>query len=497
MKKLLIAVPLVAIIGGAVAPFVIGSKVESAAKQQIELSNQQLEKSLAANPQISAAKVELDSYEKGYLDAKAQGKLSFTVALGPEGSKTYTIPFTSDVKHGPYLGDAGFGASSIVTRPDLSGFDLPEVINKDTVTINTLIGFAGDMTDKVTVAPIAFEKDGTSFDFGGAVINSVAPQASNRATFTGDLSVEQLKISSAEGKTEFLLKPFSLDMDAKGEADLSGGAYSANSTAIEGVIGDSEGSFVVKKLDMKGTYKKAEGTDAFMLSNTNIAFDDIEVASKNLPAPIKVPQIALSTSVEQNKGTDFDISAKYAFTLDPSLMQVMNSPVDVKTAEVGVKLTGFSIEALEAYQAIIKDLVESGGQDPQALQAMQGKAMGIFQLLVKNASAANIEVHAKATEGDLDADIDVGFKPNLELSEMEIMGLLGAPDPSRLLSILVGRGDVSLSKGITDKAGLTPMIQMMAADFVSLEGETFKSDVKITDGKLLVNGQQLPMLGGM
>ena len=74
---------------------------------------------------------------------------------------------------------------------------------------------------------------------------------------------------------------------------------------------------------------------------------------------------------------------------------------------------------------------------------------------------------------------------------------MGAPDPSRLLAILVGRGDVSLAKGITDKAGVTPMIQMMAADFVTLDGETFKSDVKITDGKLLINGNPLPMMGGM
>ncbi|PWQ98325.1 DUF945 family protein [Leucothrix arctica] len=496
MKKLLIAVPLIAIVGGAAAPFVIGSKVESAAKQYIELGNQQMEKALAANPQLSEAKFELDSYEKGYLNAKATGKVTFTANLNLNGAKTYTIPFTSDVKHGPYLGDAGFGASSIVTRPDLSGFDLPESINEDTIIMSTIIGFAGDMKNNAVIAPISFENDGANLDFAGAVINSVSPDAKNRSTFTGDAAIQQLKITPSNGEA-FVLKPFTIDMEGKGEADLSSGTYSVSSSAIEGVIGDDEGSFSLQKMDAKGTYKDAEGTDVFSVGSAEVSFSDIEIKSENLPEAIKLPKLSFSSAVEQNSGTDFDIHAKYSATLDPSLMQMMRSPVDVQTAEIGIKLKGFSIEVMEQYQALIEQLVEAGDQGQAAAEAIQGKALGIAQLLVKNASSANLEIHAKSTEGDLDADVDVGFKPGLELSETELMGLMGAPDPSRLLAILVGRGDVSLAKGITDKAGVTPMIQMMAADFVTLDGETFKSDVKITDGKLLINGNPLPMMGGM
>ena len=494
MKKLLIAVPLIAVVGAAAAPFVIGSKVESTAKQQIELSNQQIEKALAANPQISEAKIELDSYEKGYLDAKATGKVSFTVNLDLNGAKTYTIPFVSDVKHGPYLGDAGFGASSIVTRPDLSGFDLPDAINEDTVILETVIGFAGDLTSNATVAPIVFESKGTMFDFAGAALNSVSPDASNRATFTGDIAFKQLKISTADANEDFVLKPFTINVEAKGEADLSKGTYTGNFSAIEGMINGDEGSFVLQKIDVEGAYAKAKGTDVFSVGAGEVAISDIVVTSKNLPGPIKLPKLSFSSAIEQNNGTDFDVSANYAVVLDPSLMVLMNSPVDVKTAEIGVKLTGFSLELMEEYQSLIEELVKAGDQSQKAAQLMQTKALGIFQMLVKNASAANVKVHAKAAEGDLDADVDVGFKPGLELSETELMGLVGAPDPSRLLAILVGRGDVSLAKAITDKAGVTPMIQIMAADFVTLEGETFKSNVKITDGKLLVNGQPLPMM---
>ncbi|RVU84070.1 DUF945 family protein [Leucothrix sargassi] len=497
MKKLLIAIPLIAIAGGAAAPYVIGSKIETAAKQQVELSNQQLEKALAANPQLSKANIELDSYEKGYLGATAEGKVNFTINLGLGESKAITIPFTSEIKHGPYLGDAGFGASSIVTRPDFSGFEeLPDAIDENTVVINTLVGFSGDVTDKAVIAPIVFEEDGTKFDFAGATINSVAPNASNRATFTSDATFEAFTITSTESTDGFTLKPFTLDIESDGESDFSKGTYTAVSSAIEGVIGDNEGSFSLQKLDLKGGYEQAKGTDIIPLTNAQIDVENIVFENQGLPSPIKLPKLSMMSVVEQPDGTDFDITAKYAFELDPSVLQLMNSPIDVKTADILVKLNDFPIDVIEAYQAIVEEMVATGQAD-QMPEAIEEKVLSIVQSLVKSASSANIEVNAKATEGDLAADLDVGFKPGLELSETELMGLLGAPDPARLLAILVGRGDVSLGKGVTDKLGVTPMIQMMAADFVNFDGDTLKSDVKITDNQLLINGKPLPMMGGM
>jgi len=118
----------------------------------------------------------------------------------------------------------------------------------------------------------------------------------------------------------------------------------------------------------------------------------------------------------------------------------------------------------------------------------------ILQMLTKNASATHLELHAKSDAGDLNADIDAGFKPGLDMSEQELMMLMGAADPQKLLSVLVGRGSIDLNKGITDKAGMTPMIQIMAADFVTLEGDIFKSELQISDGQLLVNGSPLPFL---
>lgn len=40
---------------------------------------------------------------------------------------------------------------------------------------------------------------------------------------------------------------------------------------------------------------------------------------------------------------------------------------------------------------------------------------------------------------------------------------------------------------------MTPMVSMMAGDFVKLDGETFKSDMRITDGQLYVNDQLVPL----
>ena len=74
-----------------------------------------------------------------------------------------------------------------------------------------------------------------------------------------------------------------------------------------------------------------------------------------------------------------------------------------------------------------------------------------------------------------------------------MMQILAAPNPSSFLPLLVGRGDVSLGKGVTDKAGLTPMIQIMAGEFVTLKDDKFVSELQITDGQLMINGSPLPL----
>ena len=492
MKKILIAIVLLVIGAAAASPFLIGSQIEKSARQQVDLANKQLVAAVKSNPQFEDASIEIKSYEKGYMNSKAQALLSVSVNLpGEPETKVYEVPLNTEITHGPYLGDAGFGAAKMVSHPDLSSLDLPDVINNDTFTIENLVSFSGDMDQKATVAPIKYDAEGTIFDFAGATITSNA-NLENRSTFTGLMDVQQLVVSSEDEPNQFVLKPFKMDVKGKGDDKLMQGNYEAKSGVIEATIGD-DSSIVMQSMQMAGTYAQAKGAD-MMIGDANGSFKDIVFINKEISEdPIKLPELAITSTMSQPDGTDLDVTVKYSATLDPSLMAIMQSPVDVKTADLEVTFKSLPIEAIKKYQNLVQEL-SSETDDEKVAQKMQGELFTIMQMMTKNATATHLELHAKSDAGDLNADIDAGFKPGLDLSEQELMMLMGAADPQQILSVLVGRGHIDLNKGITDKAGLTPMIQMMAADFVTLEGDTFKSDIQITDGQLLINGSTLPFL---
>ena len=168
------------------------------------------------------------------------------------------------------------------------------------------------------------------------------------------------------------------------------------------------------------------------------------------------------------------------------------SPVDIKTAEFDLQFKAIPVEVVTDYQQLVSDLMTETDQQ-KASEAMQAKAFELIQMLANNAASTHLDLKANTEEGDLIADIDAGFKPGVNFDAAQMMQLLVAPEPSTILPLLVGRGNVSLSKGITDKAGITPMIQIMAAEFVTLKGDKFVSELQIDEGKLLINGSPLPL----
>ena len=499
MKKTLIAIVVLLGAGAAAAPYIIGSQAESIIREQADATNQQLALSMAGNPQFKDLSMKLESYEKGYLNATAKGKFRVEFSLPGEAEATvYEIPLNSEITHGPYLGDSGLGLAKIVTRPDLSGLNLPDELkaslSADTIVIEDVVDFGRMLNETITIAPIKVTtKDATVIDFTGAKVLS-SSSADNRYTFDATVNVDKLIVSNDDDPKLFIMNPFKMVLKGTGEPDMSKGTYDGSTDAMSFEMGES-GKLVTQSLVLKGNYFKASGIE-MMLGGGELTLRDIEVTNPDaLPAPVKIPEFGVKSVVEQSKSGDLDIMASYMATLDPSLMTVLNSPIDVKTAKLDVVIKSLPVTVVKLYQEMVES-VAVGDAEPDP-DMVQEKATAIFQAIVKSASAMTMKLEAKATEGDLNADLEAGFQPGLELSEDELMELMAQADPGALMAILVGRGHVDLSKGITDKMGLTPMIPMMAGDYVALDGETFKSDMRITDGQLFVNDTLVPLAPAM
>lgn len=491
MKKILIALVLLVIAIVAAGPFLIGSQIEKITNQLVAKGNQQLSDIVQSNPQIQSGSLTVDDYDKGYLNSTATGVLTIAMAADASESREFKIPFNTDIMHGPYLGDAGFGLAKIISRPDLSGLDLPEAINADTIIVEGVVDFSQGLTETVTVAPIKHvSEEGNAVDFAGAVINSKS-HVQNRATFTADLSVKQLILSSTDESNVLTLKPFDMKLSGAGDSEKQTGNYQADSGIIEASMGEGV-SIVLQKMAVTGDYQQARGAD-LMLGDGKLSMTDLVITNPStLATPIKLPELVFGTKLEQGQNDDLNMSLSYQGTLDPSLTALMRSPVDIKTAAIDLEFKAIPLEVVTEYQQLVTELMAEPDQG-KAADAMQAKVFELIQALANNAASTHLNVQAKAAEGDLIADINTGFKPGVNFDAAQMMQLLVRPSPSTIMPLLVGRGNVSLSKGITDKAGLTPMIQIMASEFVTLKDEKFVAELQITDGQLLINGTPLPL----
>ena len=490
MKKILIALVLLVVAAIAAGPFFIGSQIEKVTKQLVGKSNQQLATLIQSNPQFQTGSFKLDSYEKGYLNSTAQGAITLVIAAGPEAQEI-TVPFTSEITHGPYLAEAGFGLARMLTRPDLSGLDLPDSINTDTVIIESVVDFEQNVADTLTVAPIKhLSEDGTMVDFAGATINSKS-HVKNRLTFTADMSVKQLLVSSDDEPNMLLLKPFQMEMSGNGDGNMLTGSYQADSSAIEASMGKGI-SIVLQKMAMAGNYEQAKGAELMLGSGELVLKDLVIINPRALPTPLKIPEVKFQTEIKQSDDKDLSVSVKYQGNFDPSMMALMRSSVDVKTATIDLLFKAIPLEVMTEYQQLVKDLYSEADQQKVA-DKMEAKLFELVQILANNAASSHILLAVTSSEGDLNADIDAGFKPGVNFDAAQMMQLLAAPSPASIMPLLVGRGNISLSKGITDKAGLTPMIQIIGAEFVTLKDDKFISELQITDGQLLINGTPLPL----
>jgi len=489
MKKILIALVLLVIAVVAAGPYLIGSQIEKITEQLVSKGNQQLSTVVASNPQVQSGSLTVDDYQKGYLNSQAKGVL--TVAMADAGeSRTFAIPFNAEIKHGPYLGGAGFGLARIISKPDLSGLDLPESINADTLVIESVVDFTQGLTDTVTVAPIKHvSEDGNTVDFAGAVINSKS-SVKNRSTFTADMRVKQLILSSTDESNVLTLKPFDVEMSGEGDGQQAG-TYEMGSGIIEASMGSGV-SIVLQKMAATGNYKQATGAD-FTLGNGGLTITDLVVTNpESLATPLKLPELIFNTKLEQAQNEDLTMSMQYRGKLDPSMMELMRSPVDIKTAAIDLEFKAIPLTVVTEYQKLVSDMMAEADQEKMA-QAMQAKFLELVQMLASNAASTHLNLVANSDDGDLVADIDTGFKPGVNFDAAQMMQLIVSPDPGTIMPLLVGRGNVSLGKGVTDKAGLTPMIQIMAAEYVTLKDDKFVAELQITDGQLLINGTPLPL----
>lgn len=495
MKKIMTAAVGLAIAGAAASPFLIGAQIESVAQEQAGLTNQRLADLVKTNPYLNAGSFTLESYDKTYTSATAKSLLKLEIILPGENGEPLVIevPVISEIAHGPYLGDSGFGLAKVISRPDIAAMDLPEVIKADTFTVEDIISFGGQVNETFTMTPIVYDEGQGTFELGG-IKADIETSLDNRLSFKGDIAVADIKAGGADDAGFFHLKPFNIALQGKGDSATTSGDYQFESGAISGES-DKGMTLAIEQLSAKGTYKAAENIN-LSLGEQEMVLTNVEINDPaTFPDPVSLPEFKIKTLVEEGDQETLNIKGSYSATLSPGLMAAFQSPVNIKTVAIDLGMTSLPTAALQAYLELMKN-ISSPEQAEASMAAMQEKLPELIRMVVTSALASSIQVRAETDEGKLDADFNVNFIADQAFSTDDATALMmsAGQDPAALLPFLAGKGSLHLDKSITDKADMTPMVQMMAGDFVKLEGEAFTSELLIKDGEILVNGQALPML---
>ncbi len=499
MKKTIGAVVLITLAVSAASPFIIGSNIESTARQQVELTQQNLQTAVESVPYITHASFELESYEKSYLQATAKNRLRLETIIPTEEGEPLVldIPLISQITHGPYLGEGVLGLAKVLSRLDIDQMALPKSITADTLTVEDTIDFTGQVKEVITVLPIKHgDETGTVLEFMGMQAQ-LATSTSNRLTFSGDIAVETLKVENAAASEYFYLHPFKIDLQSTGEQATSTGEYQLRTTEIKGEAQNGLG-FSLASLATSGTYEGGHAKNsALLMGRQEMTVSDIQINNPAaLPDAIKVPALKIMSALEQDGEEDISFLARYSAVLDPDSMAALQLPVAVNTAQFDMKVRAVPLSLLEDYMAMVGKLANTATSESLAdedVAAMQEQGVGLLQKAINNAMQTSLQVKLGNDEGALDTKLTLGFSPEGELNQDEVTDLIARAgiDPAMLLDVLSGEGYLHLDKPVTDSAQLTEMVEMMGAGFVRLDGDIFKSELLIENGQLLINGEPL------
>jgi len=317
MKKLLLALPLMAGASWAGTTMYSGSQSEDAYQQLID----QLDK-------MTALSVKPDSWQPGFLSSTAITRIMSSDSV--DAKELFRL--RHEISHSPVGYDeegARMGASRIVTTLVLEG--LSDEVNDIAalfeggipVQLTTNIAFSGKSSNRVDVASITFDEDGVGF--------SMQPSVST----------------------------FSYDPD---------GAVAGNSTigAIDIAMGDD---VYVELSESTGEFNLNAVENGVFTGTQVFHTDSLRIGNAAIGMEIELNKLALDNLTTVNDGLLSSVS-------DISVGGI-ESPLQINTAEFGVSVNGINLDGFSQYMTTMTDLAygsDIDAMDPAELFASLGHA---------------------------------------------------------------------------------------------------------------------------
>lgn len=425
MKKLLLALPLVAGASWAGSTYYAGTQAQPAYEKLLADLNE------AAGGMFT---VETQEYTAGFTHSTAITNIKLHGLPDAE-----LIKLKHEIQHTPLGADpqgARFSASSIVTTW------MHEAMDGDTVR-EIVAGFEGG-------EPFVLHTD---VSFSGDVVSDLALSKFSMETDTGTLSFDGGRYESTSN-------------DIK--TDISGvlGRFTFVDTQGNGVtIAESSSSFDLLKVG-KGIYT----------GDQLMTVPSIIVKNEMMGDDIKIEDLIFSSVSALDAG---DINSKTSLSVAN-----ISSPMPLNAVNWEFALKGLSVNGLEQYMTTMNKLASEQSADWQHTAAFEAQLKEALAGVLSPGTTLTNTLTLSNDGGDVIGDINVSFLGDGSATGMDAMTTVG--DLLRAITVNVDLDADASAINMTPAAMF--MMHPMAQQYIVSDGQKYVSAISIADLTLDING---------
>ncbi len=432
MKKLLLAIPLVAGASWVGASYYTGTQTQSAYDQLLVQLNE-LKPFTLINEDYSAGLSNSTAITQVMDSNGANAKLLFRLHHA--------------INHSPIgINDNGMrvGAATIKTTVVRDDSIPQEIIafmesfdNAEPVQINTEVAFDGSTNNQLLISPYEHNYDDVKVRFDGVDYNARV----NGDLIVGSGSIGEFLLTHTDGM-QFKLSTGSIDTDLK---RISQAVYA-------------------------GSY--------------DIAFDKLSVSAPEMPFDVGLQSIAATSNTDLDSGK---LDSQVAFSIGN-----IDSPLPVTSTSLDARVFGLELSGLKAALEQLSQISlvdQMIGSDPAVLASV----MDAYSSMVSSGSGLDYGVKLSTADGDATATFGIRVidetSPNFPAG-----GLASVSTLRDVLNVVKVELHAQADAAVVDQSPLAMfMMSPEAQQFVVSDGVTYQSDIMLSDLIVDINGNPMAL----
>jgi len=441
MKKVLLGILILIVIGVIAAPFVNGLMMEKVLRGQLEKVNE-----LYVDQPFSPH-FEITRYDRGFSTSDIEWTITFPQLQEFEGIQS--IVMVEKANHGL------LGATSTTSLDQNSWYTdfISEKLNgKDPLTITSEYNLLNGATGTFSIE---------SFELVDDQDNLIVFSPAEMVVQT-DRNFEKI--------------------EAHGNFD---GFSIPGAVGIEGIRFDSDMK-IISSLIMDGT--------------SSFSIDQVSINNGNTNKSIAISAIDAASKIDFDE-TDKKLSMSTTYSIDK--VSADNNEVDDIRVRIGInQLDSDGFESVyNVYVDMLSEMMENLATtegNPEQTAAIMEQQMPLFgirlmseaeKLLKKDLQIEIADLHLTLPQGEVEGDFSIGLKKDMTLAGFFPL----AQQPEMLVEIFSFASNMTLPEGLVPNQNqlLAPIFPGMETGIFKMQGETLVHKAEIKDDMLMLNGKEL------